>query len=69
MKQKIKREKEEDWAKAKNFIPKKDEIIIYDCSSGIKLKIGDGVSNVNDLPFSEDNTINLLDGLLIMKGE
>lgn len=53
----------EDWEKAKNFIPKKDQIIIYD---GIKenghyvtlprLKIGDGVTKVNDLPFAP-NTI------------
>jgi len=68
MKQKIKREKEEDWAKAKNFIPKKDEIIIYDCKEQIKIKIGDGITKVNDLPFT-DNTISLLDGMLIMKGE
>ena len=66
MKQKIKREREEDWAKAVNFIPKNGELIIYDCSDGIKLKIGDGITHVNDLPFS-DNTISLLDGLLIMK--
>ena len=48
----------QDWEKAKNFIPKKGQIIIYD---GIKendqyiepprIKIGDGFTRVNDLPF------------------
>ena len=54
----------QDWAKAKNFIPKKDQIIIYD---GIKeegkyttpprIKIGDGQTKVNDLPFEPSNNI------------
>lgn len=71
MKQKIKREKEEDWAKAKNFIPKKDEVIIYDCDDGsVKIKVGDGITKVNDLPFTNNNmSISLRDGLLVMKGE
>lgn len=51
----------EDWEKAKNFIPKKGQIIIYD---GIKendryiqsprIKIGDGIHKVSDLPFELD---------------
>jgi hypothetical protein len=55
----------QDWEKAKNFIPKKCQIIIYD---GVKdgeqyikppkMKIGDGVTKVNDLPF-EDTTIDI----------
>jgi len=54
MKQEIKREKAEDWAKAVNFIPKKDEIIIYDCEDGTKIKIGDGVHKVNELDFIDN---------------
>ena len=58
-------ESPQDWEKAKNFIPKKNQIIIYD---GIKVddqyltpprvKIGDGIHTVTELPF-EDNTINM----------
>lgn len=49
-----------NWEKAKNFIPLAGEIIIYD---GIvdngkyievpRLKVGDGIRNINDLPFIE----------------
>ena len=39
-----------NWKKAINFIPKLGEIIIYD-DMDPPFKIGDGVHNVNDLPF------------------
>lgn len=39
-----------NWAKATNFIPLKGEIIIYDDLN--KIKIGDGITKVNDLDFS-----------------
>jgi hypothetical protein len=55
---KIKIEPPENWDKAINFIPKLNQIIIYD---GVKennryitpprLKIGDGVRTVSQLPF------------------
>lgn len=55
----------QDWEKAKNFIPKKNQIIIYDgikvndrYVSAPKVKIGDGIHTVNDLPF-ENDTINV----------
>ena len=51
---KIKRDTEQNWEKAKNFIPKKDEVIIYDCDSTTKIKIGDGVTKVNNLKFVEE---------------
>ncbi len=69
MRQKVKRDTEINWKKAINFIPKLNEIIIYDCLEGLRFKIGDGVTHVNDLPFTDGDTFNLLDGLLIMKGE
>ena len=40
----------ENWAKAKNFSPLIGEIIVYDDLN--KFKIGDGKTNVNDLPFT-----------------
>ena len=51
---KIKRDTEQNWKKAKNFIPKKDEVIIYDCEFITKIKIGDGVTKINDLSFVEE---------------
>ena len=41
-----------NWAKAVNFIPSKGEVIIYD-DMDPPFKIGDGVHNVNDLPFTQ----------------
>lgn len=38
-----------DWAKAVGFIPLAGEIIIY--TDLHLMKIGDGTTNVNDLPF------------------
>lgn len=43
----------ENWNKAINFIPKKGEPIIYkDDNSLPRIKIGDGITKVIDLPFS-----------------
>ena len=45
---------EANWEKAVNFIPKQAEIIVYDKDDNYayqRLKIGDGETNVNDLPF------------------
>lgn len=47
---------EANWAKAVNFIPKIGEIIIYDADTTYqyaRMKIGDGSTKVNDLPFVE----------------
>lgn len=44
----------ENWNKATNFIPKQGEIIVYDIDTTYsyeRFKIGDGVTNVNNLPF------------------
>lgn len=43
-----------NWNKAINFIPKQGEIIVYDIDSNHsyeRIKIGDGMTNVNNLPF------------------
>lgn len=50
----LKHDIEENWSKATNFIPKVGEIIIYDIdenNSIARFKIGDGITNVNSLPF------------------
>ena len=53
-----KHEKPADWEKAVNFIPLQAEIIVYDADSTHKfprLKIGDGKTPVNELPFYGEN--------------
>lgn len=53
----------ENWAKATSFVPKQGEAIIYDIDTDYsyeRLKIGDGVQNVNDLPFVDDPIKELL---------
>lgn len=40
-----------DWKKAVNFSPLKGEMIIYN-DNPPRLKVGDGTTNVNDLPFT-----------------
>ena len=50
-----KHDTETNWKKAVNFTPKEAELIIYDkddAHSVPRVKIGDGVTNVNDLPFA-----------------
>lgn len=45
---------EENWWLAENFTPQMGEIIVYDPDENYnysRIKIGDGVQNVNDLPF------------------
>ena len=57
-----------NWAKAINFVPKIDELILYDgvMENGTyvelpRLKLGDGVTKLKDLPFldSESSKKNL----------
>ena len=45
----IKKDTSINWEKAKNFIPKENELIIYTDIN--RRKIGDGVTKINDLPF------------------
>lgn len=45
----------ENWEKAVNFIVPKFTIIVYESSTdGPRIKIGDGKTLVNDLPFLND---------------
>lgn len=50
---------EADWIKATNFIPKQGEMIVYDRDANYsyeRFKIGDGVTAVNQLPFTNELT-------------
>ena len=60
----IKKDTSENWSKAKNFIPKENEIIIY---TDIGMKIGDGKTKVNDLPFVNQNSYSVEDDMLIIE--
>ena len=60
----IKKDTLENWNKAKNFIPKENEIIIY---TGIGMKIGDGETKVNDLPFVNQNSYSVEEDMLIIE--
>ena len=56
----LKHDIEENWLKATNFIPKNGEIIIYDIdenNSIARFKIGDGITNVNSLPFASHHEV------------
>ncbi len=72
----VKIESAQDWTKAVNFVPKKNQIIIYD---GIKengkyiqpprIKIGDGKQTVSNLPFEPSVSIDYCDGECILSIE
>lgn len=47
----IKKDTAVNWSKAKNFIPKKDEVIVYTDIWPIGVKIGDGITKLNNLDF------------------
>lgn len=48
----VKVDTEENWSKAINYIPNTFTIIVYTYEeSAPKVKIGDGIHRVNDLPF------------------
>ena len=55
-----KHDTEANWNKAVNFIPKQGELIVYDIDENYdyeRIKIGDGVTNVNNLSFSAERWI------------
>ena len=58
-----KHEPEANWKLlATGFTPKKGEIIVYDIDENYnyeRFKIGDGVTNVNDLPFADKTSVGI----------
>lgn len=53
----MKTDTEANWLRATNFIPKNGEIIIYATDathSYQRVKVGDGIKKVNELPFIND---------------
>lgn len=63
---------EDNWLKATSFIPKQGELIIYDIDDAHqyeRFKIGDGVKNVNDLPFATDDKVDKIEGKGLSKND
>lgn len=55
-----------NWEKAVGFIPKQGELIVYDIDENYdyqRIKIGDGVKNVNTLPFYNDGFVTSVNGV------
>lgn len=70
-----KHDTEANWNKAINFIPKAGELIIYDPDENYvysRIKIGDGVTIVTNLPFIKAEAIDVpevnVDGTLSIEG-
>lgn len=54
----VKVDAEENWAKAINYIPDSFTIIVYTYpNKSPKVKIGDGITKVNDLPFLSNKEV------------
>ncbi len=60
----VKKDTAENWSKAKNFIPKENEIIVY---TDMGMKIGDGRTKVNDLPFINKSSYSVEEDMLIIE--
>ena len=57
----LKNDTEAHWNLATNFVPKQGEVIIYstdDTHPFSRLKVGDGVTKVIDLPFIGSHNVN-----------
>lgn len=61
----IKKDTTENWNKAKNFIPKENELIFYIDTE--QYKIGNGKTKINDLPFLFNVIYMLNDDVLEIK--
>ena len=62
----IKKDTSINWGKAKNFIPKENEIIIYTDFVPNRVKIGDGKTKVNNLAFIDNNEYTIEDDTLVI---
>lgn len=60
----IKKDSPENWNKAKNFVPKEGEIIVY---LGMGMKLGNGETKVNDLPFVSQTSYTIEDNILVIE--
>ena len=62
----IKTDLAQNWQKAKNYVPDQFTIIVYEYEDASpKVKIGDGIHTVEDLPFLNSKR-EVKDGKLIL---
>ena len=62
---------EANWSKATNFIPKAGELVIYDADENYtyaRIKIGDGVTAINDLGFIDETKADKKDVIAVEGG-
>lgn len=66
---------EKNWEATSNFIPRAGELICYDPDTehdSARVKIGDGVQSINELPFFVDSSITCYfsesDGIVYLDG-
>lgn len=63
----VKIDSEENWNKAKNYIPDSFTIIVYEYDDkSPKIKLGDGIHFVNDLPFLMSKEVDERSNTLIL---
>ena len=62
----MKSDTSENWSKAKNFIPGKNELIIYTDFIPNGMKIGDGKTKLEDLNFIDNNNFDIEGDTLII---
>lgn len=60
----LKNDSTENWNKAVNYIPKLNEIIIYDDMDPVGIKIGNGVDKVSELKFANGSKAFVNNGTL-----
>ena len=66
-----KHDTEINWLKAIGFTPKQGELIVYDVDENYnyqRIKIGDGIHNVNELPFYAGSWNDLIDKPTVIAG-
>ena len=57
----LKNDTEANWERAVNFVPLKGELIIYSTDEAhpfSRIKVGDGLTLVSDLPFIDSSSLN-----------
>lgn len=54
---KLKNGTPEEWSQATNFSPLKGELVIYNDADNPRMKVGDGETNINDLPFVNNSVV------------
>ena len=63
----LKNDTTKNWEKAVNYIPKLNEIIIYEDMDPVGIKIGNGVSKLSELKFANGSKASVEGDVLSLK--